>query len=71
MGFYLRSNGYHFPTIVRSIVNAEELLDLLLDGEYVGWQITRTDNGLEVVGILPNGEYRLLTVIPTEPSTTV
>ena len=52
-------------------MNAEELLDLLLYGEYVGWQITRTDNGLEVVGILPNGEYRLLTVIPTEPSTTV
>jgi hypothetical protein len=50
-------------------VNVHDLLDLLLDGEYVGWQITRTDHGLEVVGILPNGEYRLLTVIPTEPST--
>jgi hypothetical protein len=50
-------------------MNAEELLDLLLDGEYVGWQITRTDNGLEVVGILPNGEYRLLTTIPTHEGT--
>jgi hypothetical protein len=50
-------------------VNANDLLDLLLDGDYIGWQITRTPDGLEVVGILPNGEYRLLTVIPTEPST--
>lgn len=50
-------------------MTAQDLLDLLLDGEYIGWQITRTDHGLEVVGILPNGEYRLLTVIPTEPST--
>lgn len=48
---------------------AEGLLDLLLDGEYVGWQITRTPNGLEVVGITSSGQYRLLTVIPTEPST--
>ena len=50
-------------------MTAEGLLDLLLDGDFVGWQITRTPDGLEVVGILPNGEYRLLTVIPTEPST--
>lgn len=46
-------------------MNANDLLDLLLDGEYVGWQITRTPDGLEVVGILPNGEYRLLTIIST------
>ena len=52
-------------------MNVHDLLDLLLDGDYIGWQITRTDHGLEVVGILPNGEYRLLTVIPTEPSKTV
>jgi len=50
-------------------MTAEGLLDLLLDNDCVGWQITRTPDGLEVVGILPNGEYRLLTVIPTEPST--
>jgi hypothetical protein len=50
-------------------VNAEDLLDLLLDGEYVGWQITRTDEGLQVVGILLNGEYRLLTTIPTHERT--
>jgi len=48
-------------------MTANDLLDLLLDNDCVGWQITRTDHGLEVVGILPNGEYRLLTVIPTEP----
>jgi len=51
------------------ILTANDLLDLLLDNDCVGWQITRTDHGLEVVGILPNGEYRLLTVIPTETST--
>lgn len=50
-------------------MNAHDLLDLLLDGEYVGWQITRTDDGLRVVGILPNGEYRLLTTIPTHEET--
>jgi hypothetical protein len=52
------------------VMTAQDLLDLLLDGEYVGWQITRTDNGLEVVGILPNGEYRLLTIIPTQSEET-
>ena len=50
-------------------MNVHDLLDLLLDGDFVGWQITRTDHGLEVVGILPNGEYRLLAVVPTEQPT--
>jgi hypothetical protein len=55
----------HHQTHSAFIVNANDLLDLLLDGDYIGWQITRTDHGLEVVGILPNGEYRLLTIIST------
>jgi hypothetical protein len=50
-------------------MNANDLLDLLLDGDFVGWQITRTPDGLEVVGITSSGQYRLLTVVPTEPST--
>jgi hypothetical protein len=50
-------------------MNANDLLDLLLDGEYIGWRITRTPDGLEVVGITSSGQYRLLTVIQTEPST--
>jgi len=50
-------------------MTANDLLDLLLDGDYIGWQITRTFDGLEVVGITSSGQYRLLTVIPTEPST--
>ena len=50
-------------------MNANDLLDLLLDNDCVGWQITRTPDGLEVVGITSSGQYRLLTVIPTEPST--
>ena len=52
-------------------MNVHDLLDLLLDGDFVGWQITRTDHGLEVVGILPNGEYRLLTIIPTSENQNV
>ena len=50
-------------------MNVHDLLDLLFDNDCVGWQITRTPDGLEVVGILPNGEYRILAVVPTEPST--
>jgi len=52
-------------------MNANDLLDLLLDNDCVGWQITRTPDGLEVVGILPNGEYRLLTIIPTQSEETL
>jgi hypothetical protein len=52
-------------------MTTEGLLDLLLDGDFVGWQITRTPDGLEVVGILPNGEYRLLTIIPTSENQNV
>jgi len=52
-------------------VNVHDLLDLLLDNDCVGWQITRTPDGLEVVGILPNGEYRLLTIIPTSENQNV
>jgi hypothetical protein len=52
-------------------MTAEGLLDLLLDGDFVGWQITRTDEGLQVVGILHNGDYRLLTIIPTSENQNV
>jgi hypothetical protein len=52
-------------------MTANDLLDLLLDNDCVGWQITRTDHGLEVVGILPNGAYRLLTIIPTSENQNV
>jgi len=51
-------------------VNVHDLLDLLLDNDCVGWQITRTPDGLEVVGISQSGEYRLLTIIPTQSEET-
>jgi hypothetical protein len=42
----------------------DELLDLLLDGDPVAWQITRTPDGLMIVGLMQNGETRVLATIP-------
>jgi hypothetical protein len=42
----------------------DELLDLLLDGDPVAWQITRTPDGLMIVGVMANGETRVLATIP-------
>ena len=43
----------------------DQLLDLLLDGDPVAWQITRTPDGLMIVGLMQNGETRVLATIPT------
>ena len=46
----------------------DQLLDLLLDGDPVAWQITRTPDGLMIVGLMKNGETRVLATIPiTDP----
>ena len=45
----------------------DELLDLLLDGDPVAWEISRTPDGLMIVGVMPNGETRLLAIVPVEP----
>jgi len=42
----------------------DDLLDLLLDGDPVAWQITRTDDGLMIVGLMKNGETRVLANVP-------
>lgn len=42
----------------------DQLLDLLLDGDPVAWQITRTPDGLRIVGRMKNGETRLLATVP-------
>jgi hypothetical protein len=44
----------------------DELLDLLLDGDPVAWQITRTPDGLMIVGLMQNGETKHLATIPIE-----
>ena len=42
----------------------DQLLDLLLDGDPVAWQITRTDDGLSIVGVMKNGQTKRLATIP-------
>jgi len=46
--------------------SVDDLLDLLLDGDPVAWQITRTPDGLMIVGRMANGETRLLAIVPIE-----
>ena len=45
----------------------DQLLDLLLDGDPVAWEISRTPDGLQIVGRMDNGETRLLAIVPVEP----
>jgi hypothetical protein len=44
--------------------SVDELLDLLLDGDPVAWQITRTPDGLTIVGLMANGETRVIANVP-------
>jgi len=46
----------------------DQLLDLLLDGDPVAWEISRTPDGLKIVGVMANGETRLLAIVPVETS---
>jgi hypothetical protein len=47
--------------------SVDELLDLLLDGDPVAWEISRTPDGLQIVGRMQNGQTRLLAIVPVEP----
>jgi len=47
--------------------SVDDLLDLLLDGDPVAWEISRTPDGLKIVGVMANGETRLLAIVPVEP----
>jgi len=42
----------------------DQLLDFLLDGDPVAWQITRTPDGLMIVGLMANGETRVIANVP-------
>jgi hypothetical protein len=44
--------------------SVDDLLDLLLDGDPVAWQITRTPDGLMIVGLMANGETKHLATVP-------
>jgi len=44
--------------------SVDQLLDLLLDGDPVAWEISRTPDGLRIVGVMKNGETRLLATVP-------
>lgn len=45
----------------------DQLLDLLLDGDPVAWEITRTPDGLRIVGVMQTGERHHLATVPVEP----
>ena len=47
----------------------DELLDLLLDGDPVAWQISRTPDGLRIVGLMANGETKHLATVPISAPT--
>jgi hypothetical protein len=47
--------------------SVDQLLDLLLDGDPVAWEISRTPDGLRIVGRMQNGETRLLAIVPVKP----
>ena len=42
----------------------DQLLDLLLDGDPVAWEISQTPDGLKIVGVMSNGETRHLATVP-------
>jgi len=42
----------------------DQLLDLLLDGDPVAWEISQTPDGLKIVGVMKNGETRVIANVP-------
>ena len=42
----------------------DQLLDLLLDGDPAAWEISRAPDGLRIVGLMENGETRVLANVP-------
>ena len=45
----------------------DQLLDLLLDGDPIAWEISQTPDGLKIVGVMSNGEHRHLATVPVSP----
>jgi hypothetical protein len=44
--------------------SVDDLLDLLLDGDPVAWEISRTPDGLQIVGVMNNGETKVIANVP-------
>jgi len=44
--------------------SVDQLLDLLLDGDPVAWEISRTPDGIRIVAVMKNGETRHLATVP-------
>jgi hypothetical protein len=44
--------------------SVDDLLDMLLDGDPVAWEISRTPDGLQIVGVMKNGETRVIANVP-------
>lgn len=44
--------------------SVDQLLDLLLDGDPVAWEISRTPDGFQIVGLMENGETRVIANVP-------
>jgi len=44
--------------------SVDQLLDLLLDGDPVAWEISQTPDGLKIVAVMSNGETRVLANVP-------
>jgi len=53
-----------YPNLASMQPTVDDLLDLLLDGDPVAWQITRTPDGLQIVGVMKNGETRVIANVP-------
>jgi len=49
--------------------SVDDLLDLLLDGDPVVWEISQTPDGLRIVGVMENGETRHLATVPVAAPT--
>ena len=48
--------------------SVDDLLDLLLDGDPVAWQITREGDDIRVVALMDDGTHRPITVPLASPT---
>ena len=44
--------------------SVDDLLDLLLDGDPVAWEISRTPDGLKIVAVMSDGQTRVIANLP-------
>ena len=42
----------------------DQLLDLLLDGDPVAWEISQTPDGLKIVAVMSDGQTRVIANLP-------